>query len=180
MIPKTKILSSRVVYRGRVFDLRSELVLEPGGVKARRELACHPGSVVLLPILPDGRLVLVRQYRHAARKLLWELVAGSIEPGESFRQAANRELAEETGFRGRSLKHILSFYPSPGFLTERMHLWECRGLSPHKASPDPDERIECRAFSRRTLKEMMRAGKIEDAKTLIGLCWYFSRASAGS
>jgi ADP-ribose diphosphatase len=170
---KAKILSSRTLYRGRAVSLKLESLVEPGGVKTRREVVYHPGSVVLIPCLADGRVLLVRQYRHAARQLLWELPAGTLEPGEPPRHAAQRELAEETGFAARSMKLLCSFYPSPGILSEKMHLYEARGLTPRRAEADADERIRVRRFTRAELGRMIRSGRIRDAKTLVGLLWRF-------
>src|SRR5229473_2343647 len=99
--PVAKILSSTEVYKGAVFGVRRDEVLEPSGVRAIREVITHPGSVVVLPVLPDGRIVLVRQYRHATRLYMWELVAGRMEPGENPKKGAQRELIEETGYRAR-------------------------------------------------------------------------------
>src|SRR6202011_1669265 len=92
---KAKILRSKILYKGPVFGVRRDEVLEPTGVRAIREVITHPGSVVVLPVLPDGRIILVRQYRYATRQFLWELVAGRMDPGENPRQAAVRELIEE-------------------------------------------------------------------------------------
>lgn len=173
MAAKVKTLSRRVLYRGRVLDVLRDVLIEPGGIKVERELICHGGSVVVMPIMPDGSVVMVRQYRYAAKKFLWELVAGSIEPRESIRHAAKRELLEETGYKASSFKRLISFYPSPGFLTERMHLFECRKLKPGPPRPESDEKIECRAFSPSALRRMVETGLIEDAKTLIGILWVF-------
>jgi ADP-ribose pyrophosphatase len=96
---KAKILRSKMIYQGRVFGVRRDEVIEPTGVRATREVITHPGSVVVLPVLPDRRVVLIRQYRHATRQFLWELVAGRMERGEHPRRAAARELIEETGYR---------------------------------------------------------------------------------
>jgi len=87
-----QILSSKTIYRGKIFGIRRDEVIEPSGVRATREVITHPGSVVVLPVLPDGRILMIRQYRHAARQYLWELVAGRIDAGESPRKAAAREL----------------------------------------------------------------------------------------
>ena len=166
---RLRIVRSETLYRGRVLTLKLDQIIEPGGVRARRELVVHPGSVVVLPILTDGRVVLVRQFRYAARRSLWELVAGSLEPRENVLAAARRELMEETGYRARTVRHVLSFYPSPGFLTERMHLIQARGLTLGQAQPEVDERIKVGCFTRSELRSMMNAGKIEDGKTLVGL-----------
>ncbi len=153
--------------------LKIEKVIEPGGVRTWREFVCHPGSVVILPHYPDGSLLLVRQYRHAARQSLWELTAGTLDPGENPLNAARRELLEETGYVARSWKHLFDFYPSPGLLGERMHLFEARGLERRKARPEADERIRVKRFTRPELRSMLRLGKIHDAKTLVGLLWMF-------
>jgi ADP-ribose pyrophosphatase len=172
-----RTLESKTVFSGRVLELRLDRVAEPGGVTAIREVVCHRGSVVVLPRRDDGRVVLVRQFRYAARKHLWELVAGGLQPDETPLQAARRELAEETGFRARSLKRLISFYPSPGFLTERMHLIEARGLAPAQAQPEADEHIEVAEFSAAELRKMLDTGKLEDAKTLVGLLWILGAVS---
>jgi len=146
-------------------------VVEPGGVKAEREIVCHSGSVVLLPHLPDGRVLLVRQFRYSAGRRLWELVAGGIEPGETPLRAARRELLEETGYVARTLEPVLNFYPSPGFLNERMHLIEARELTLTKAQPEADERIRLGCFTRAQLRSMIHDKKIQDGKTLVGVLW---------
>jgi ADP-ribose diphosphatase len=170
---KARVLSSKTLYRGRVVTLKLERVAEPGGVIAQREVVSHPGAVVILPHFADGRLLLVRQYRHAAGQALWELVAGTLEPGESPLEAAGRELMEETGFDAKVLRPILDFFPSPGVLSERMYLIEARGLARCKAHPDPDERIQTRRFTPSQLQRMLEGGKLCDGKTLVGLLWYF-------
>ena len=169
-----RVLKSKTLFRGRVIQLKVEQVVEPGGIRTTREVVCHPGSVVVIPRLPDGRVLLVRQYRHAVRDSLWELVAGGIEPGESPRQSAQRELREETGYRARTLKSLLEFYPSPGILSEKMHLVEARDLRLSKAQPDTDERIELGLFTVKELMNMARSNEIQDAKTLVGILWLFA------
>lgn len=173
MPPRVRVLSSKTIYNGRVLRLKLDHVIEPDGVRAKRELVCHPGSVVVLPHLPDGRVLLVRQFRYPARRSLWELAAGTIEAGESPQHAARRELLEETGYSASSLELLLSFFPSPGFLTERMHLVEARGLTRSKAQPEADERIRLGRFTTPQLHKMLRAKKIEDGKTLVGLFFLF-------
>lgn len=168
---RLRVLRSQTLYRGRVLTLKLDRIIEPGGIQAVREVVVHRGSVVILPLLEDGRVILVRQYRYAARQELWELVAGTLEPGETVLRAARRELLEETGYRARRLRHLLSFYPSPGFLTERMHVVEARGLIPGMARPESDERLEVGKFRRRELARMMASGEIADGKTLVALLW---------
>ncbi len=166
-----RILKSRRAYQGRVLDVRVDHVLEPGGVRAVREVVMHRGSVVVLPVFPDGRVLLIRQYRHPAGQALWELVAGSIETGESPLAAAARELREETGYGAESFRPIVEFYSSPGFLTERMYLIHASGLTLHRAHPESDERIRAKVFSRRELVRLLSSRGIRDGKTLVGILW---------
>ncbi len=178
MPAQARILASRKVFTGKIISVRVDQVEEPGGVRARREVVVHPGAVVVIPSLSDGRVVLVRQYRHAAGRALWELVAGTLEPGEKPLAAARRELQEETGYRARRLKTLLSFFSSPGVMTERMHLVEARGLTRARACPDADERLEVRLFTRSELAAMLKRGTFNDAKTLVGLLCILSRHPA--
>jgi ADP-ribose pyrophosphatase len=166
-----RILRSKIIYKGPVFGVRRDEVLEPGGIRTTREVVTHPGSVVVLPVLPDRRILLVRQYRHATRQFLWELVAGRMEAGETPRQAAARELIEETGYRARRFRVFLDVFPTPGFLEERMYIL---------LAQEVDERIISRAFTYAELKQMIRRGKLRDAKTIAGLLYYFSYLSPRS
>lgn len=180
MQTRARILDSKSIFRGRAVELKVEHVIEPGGVETTREVVCHPGSVVIVPHLPDGRLILVRQYRHAVQQSLWELVAGGIEPGETPRQSARRELLEETGYRARTLKPFLEFYPSPGILSEKMHLVEAWDLTPSQGKPDADERIETGFFTIHKIMNMIKSHEIRDAKTLVGILLLFGRQSAAT
>jgi ADP-ribose pyrophosphatase len=169
-----KILSSEMVYQGKVFGVRRDEVLEPDGLRATREVITHPGSVVVLPVLPDGRIVMVRQYRHATRQYLWELVAGRSEPEETPKQGAARELLEETGYRAKRFKIFLDVFPTPGFLEERMYLLLAEGLTAGEAQPEEDEKIEVRAFKLKDLKQMIKSGRLRDAKSIAGILYYLT------
>jgi ADP-ribose pyrophosphatase len=170
---KAKVLSSKVVFKGKVFSVRRDEVIEPSGVKATRDMIEHSGSVVVMPVLDDGKIVLIRQYRHAAKQYLWELVAGRVDPGENVQQAAKRELIEETGLRAKKIRQFLDFWPSPGFLEERMFVLLAEGVTQGQAEPEEDERIDAKAFSRAELEKMLRTGVIRDAKTISSLLFYF-------
>jgi ADP-ribose pyrophosphatase len=170
---KARILRSKTIYSGPVFGIRRDEVEEPGGVRTTREVITHSGSVVVLPVLPDGRVLLIRQYRHAARAFLWELVAGRIDEGESPRKAAARELIEETGYRAKRFRIFLDFFPSPGFLEEKMFILLAEGLSEGVAQPEKDERIESKAYNRKELEQMIQKRIIRDGKTIVGLLYYF-------
>jgi ADP-ribose pyrophosphatase len=169
-----KILSSEMIYQGRVFGLRRDEVLEPSGLRTTREVITHPGSVVVLPVLPDGRIVMVRQYRHATRQYLWELVAGRKEPEETPKQGAARELLEETGYRAKRFKVFLDVFPTPGFLEERMYLLLAEGLTAGEAQPEEDEKIEVRAYELKELKQMIKSGRLRDAKSIAGILYYLT------
>jgi ADP-ribose pyrophosphatase len=168
-----QILNSETVYQGPVFGVRRDEVIEPSGVRATREVITHSGSVVVLPVLPDGRIVMIRQYRHATRGYLWELVAGRIDDGENPKRAAARELIEETGYRAKEFTIFLDLFPTPGFLEERMYILLAEGLTLGEAEPEEDEKIEVKAYTPRELEAMIGAGKLHDAKSVAGILYYF-------
>jgi len=174
-----KVLSSTVIYEGPIFGVRRDEVIEPGGVRATREVITHPGSVVVLPVLPDGRILLIQQYRHATRQYLWELVAGRMDPGETPKVAAARELIEETGFRARRFRVLLDVFPTPGFLEERMFILMAEGLTAGQAEPEDDEKIISQTYSRTQLEGMIRRGKLRDAKSIAGILFYFRFLTSG-
>jgi ADP-ribose pyrophosphatase len=175
-----KILRSEIIYKGPIFGIRRDEVIEPSGVRATREVITHPGSVVVLPVLPDGRILMIRQYRHATRQYLWELVAGRIDAGEKPRQAAARELIEETGYRARKFRIFLDVFPTPGFLEERMFILLAEGLTAGVAQPEDDEKIVSRTYTRKQLEEMIRRGKLRDAKSIAGILYYLRFLSSGN
>lgn len=171
---QARVLSSRVAYQGPVFHVTTDHVEEPGGIRARRDVIRHSGSIVVLAV-DDRRaepcILLERQYRHAAQSLMWELPAGRIDEGESELAAAKRELLEETGYTARHWKKILHFYVSPGFLDETMSIYLARGLQAGEAQPEEDEKIATRFFPLSAAKRMALNGRIRDAKTISGVLW---------
>jgi ADP-ribose pyrophosphatase len=171
-IRRARTLRSETVYRGEIFDVRRDLVIEPSGVRAKREIVVHPGSVVVLPVLRDGRIVLVRQYRYAIGGFLWELVAGRKDAGETPLRAARRELLEETGYRARRLRLFLKMFPTPGFLREPLFVFLATGLIAGEAQPEEDERLLVRAFSVAELAAMLRRGRLRDAKSIAAILYY--------
>ena len=176
---KARVLSSRISYRGPVFSVTTDEVEEPGGVRARRDVIRHSGSIVVLAVddatkagrKAEPRVLLERQYRHAAQSMMWELPAGRIDDGETALTAAKRELLEETGYSARQWKRVLHFYVSPGFLDETMTIYLARGLQAGKAQPEPDEMIATRFFTLSEAKKMALSGRIRDAKTISGILW---------
>src|SRR5207248_646798 len=172
---KAKLLNSKTVYRGKVFNVVQDEVHEPSGVKAVRELVRHQGSAVILAVddtQSEPRILLEEQFRYAANETLWEVPAGRIDPGESAFEAAKRELLEETGFSAARWKHAFYFFASPGFLAERMDFFLAQGLKAGEAQPEDDERIKVKFFPLSTALRMCLNGKIHDAKTLAALFWY--------
>ena len=169
-----RVLSSHKVFQGRVFSLVTQKVQEPDGVRVRRDIVQHPGSIVILALddsVQPPRVLLERQYRHAAGQRLWELPAGSLEPGENKLAAAKRELLEETGYTAAKWQRALFFYVSPGFLSESMQVFLARELREGKAQPEEDERITVRFFPLSQAVKMAITGKIIDAKTIAPLLW---------
>jgi ADP-ribose pyrophosphatase len=173
-----KVLSSKTVFKGRVFHVTRDRVQEPNGVTAMREVIRHSGSVVVLAVddsSPEPRVLLERQYRYAAQDYILELPAGRIDPEELPLAAGRRELREETGYRARLWKEALFFYPSPGFLEETMTIFLARGLKPGKAHPEDDERIEHELVPLSTAVKLIMSGRIRDGKTIAGILWYNQR-----
>ena len=167
-----EVVRSETLAKGRHFVYKRDLVREPGGIEAARDVIEHPGSVVVLPVLPDGRILMIRQYRYAAKQTLWELVAGHREEHETFLESAPRELQEETGYTAQKYTKLLEFYPSPGLLSEKMVVFLAEGLTKGKAHQEDDEKISTRAAALPEVEEWIRTGKIKDAKTIAGILYY--------
>jgi len=178
-----KTLSSKKVFQGKVFWVTRDTVKEPGGVTATRDVIRHNGSVVILGVdaaknPKDPGILLIRQYRHAADKILLELPAGRIEPGETLLAGGKRELIEETGYRAKKWSKLASYYASPGFLTETMSILLAEDLTLGEAHPEADERIELHMTPLSEVLKLIHAGRIEDGKTLIGVLLYARRRGA--
>jgi len=172
--PKARVISSRTVYRGPVFWISADQVQEPGGVLVRRDIIHHSGSIVVLAVDDSAsapRVLLERQYRHAASDYLWELPAGRIDPGENELHAAQRELLEETGYTAGRWQRILKFYASPGFVAETMAVFLATGLRPGTAQPEADEIIHKRMVALPRAVKMVIGGTIRDAKTISSVLW---------
>lgn len=163
-----KLISSKEITSNRIFTVTQDHALDPSGFEIKRAIVQHRGSAVIMPVDEKKRILLVRQYRLPARQYLWELPAGTVDPGEKPLQTARRELAEETGLRAGKIQKLAEFYPSPGFLTEKMTIYLATALTQGKATPMDDERIETKWFAASEIDKLIRAGKILDAKTNIG------------
>lgn len=163
-------LSRKVeVYHGRVVNFRADRVRLPNGKPALREYMDHPGAVAVVPLLPGGRVVLVRQFRFPVRRTTLELPAGKFDGRESPLSCVRRELREETGYSARRITKLLEFWPTPAFANERLVVFLAQGLVPGAAAPDPDEFLETVVLTVRDALGLVRAGKIRDSKTVIGL-----------
>ena len=181
---KPKFLSSKLAFKGRVFNVFTDTLVEPNGHKHTRDVIRHNGSVVMLAVdesknPADPDVILERQYRHAAGQFLLELPAGSRNPGEAPLAAARRELMEETGFRARRWTRLLRYFASPGFLGEWMQIYLARDLREGTATPELDEQIEILRVPLSQAMKMIAEGNIHDGKTIIGLSLYDSARRDG-
>ncbi len=164
----------RRIYEGRIFTVQIESVLLPKGGELQAEIIRHPGSVVIVPVAGDGGIILVRQYRHAIGRSVWELPAGSLKPGEDPAEAALRECQEEIGLIPAEIEPMGVFYPTPGYCDEAMSFFRATGLrkpgaGDADAHADEDEDIEARAFALDAINRMIASGEIIDLKTVAGV-----------
>jgi ADP-ribose pyrophosphatase len=167
------VLGHEEIYKGRIFTVSRDRVRLPKGVDATLEVVRHPGSVVLLPMPDPGHVILVRQYRYAIDRWVWELAAGSLEPGENPAEGAARECEEETGLAAARVDFLGAFYPTPGYCDELMNFYKLTGLAVPSgrptASPDHDEDIRTQTFPLEDVRRMIRSGEILDLKTVAGI-----------
>lgn len=169
------IVKSEELYKGHILNLRIDTVRFPSGSDKVREVVVHKAAVAMLPVNRKGELLLVRQYRHAVDQDLFEIPAGLVEPGEDKKEAAIRELREETGFRPGYIEEIADFYSSPGYCTEVITVYFVSDLTESKLPEDDDEYIKVFAFTPEALGRMIAEGKIKDGKTLMAYYWYMAR-----
>ena len=172
-----KVISSKVVYDGRLFRVVQDQVIEPGGKESTRDVVRHNGSAVILAVdnsksKKDPWIVMERQYRHAAGRFLWEVPAGKLDPGEDALAGAQRELEEETGYRAKKWSELVEYYASPGFLGESMKVFLAEGLIPGDARPEEDELIELRLVKLSEVLKTIEKGGIMDGKTLSSVLLY--------
>jgi len=161
-----------LLFEGRRFRVERVVQVTADGEEHVREVVRHPGAVTVLPLLEDGRICLVRNFRVAVDQTLVELPAGTLEPGEDPARTAQRELAEETGYRAERIELLATFYMSPGILDERMYLYLATSLQPGPMNLEPGEEIRPLLATWEEALEMARDGRIQDAKTLTGLLFY--------
>lgn len=173
-----KIIESKEVLRTKIFTVTEDHAVDPSGFEIKRSIIRHTGSAVMMAVDEKNRVLMVRQFRLPAQDYLWEIPAGRLDEGETPLQAAERELREETGYSAKKWTELASYYPSPGFLAEKMTVFLAQDLTAGEQHTMEDERIETKWFESAELDRMTRYGEIHDGKTLVAfLAWqrYFKR-----
>ncbi len=168
MVFEEKVLSSEMIYEGKIINLRKDKVTVINGT-SYREVVEHSGGAVLLAVTDDRRMIMVRQYRRPADKVMFEVPAGKIDPGEDPLETAVRELKEETGYTAENVRYLCRFYPSVGFSEEVLYLYLCTGLTEGETDFDENEALDIEKWDIDELHEMVMRGEIDDAKTLIAI-----------
>jgi ADP-ribose pyrophosphatase len=169
--PETEITEHQEIYHGRIITLTTDIVRLASGTTVLREVVEHPGGAVAIPVLDDGKLLLVRQFRYPIRKFILEFPAGKLEPGQSPLENVARELQEEAGYRAGLITHEFSVYTSPGFSTEIIHIFVARNLTPVPMNPEEGEHITVETHTLEECLDKVKTGEIMDAKTILGILW---------
>jgi 8-oxo-dGTP pyrophosphatase MutT (NUDIX family) len=172
-----EILSTTQRFHGRIVQVRTDQVRLDDGAVVEQEIVEHAPSITVVPMLDEETVLLIRQYRHPTGEVLLETPAGSLDPGETPEQAAQRELMEEIGYRARSITPLGRFYLAPGWATEFMHAFLACDLEPATAPADKDERIELVAMPLQAVWRLLEAGELRDCKTIAALA--LARAALG-
>ena len=162
-------IDTQDVYRGKLLHIKCDRVRLPDGTEATREYVVHPGAAMIIPILPDGRLLMERQYRYPLRRVMLEFPAGKLDPGEEMLKTAQRELLEETGYRADHWEWLAEVHPIISYTTERIEIYLATGLTLERAQLDAGEFLETIAVDFADAYARMKAGAITDVKTMIGL-----------
>ncbi len=169
--PEAKVLRHEEIYRGIVVGLDVDTIQLPSGRTAVREVVHHPGGVVAIPVLGNGRLVLIRQFRYPLQKYILELPAGKLDMNLTPQETIAREIEEETGYRAGTITHEMSFCTSPGIIDEVIHLFIARNLEPVLHCHEEGEHISVETHSLEECLRMVQSGEISDAKTILGILW---------
>ncbi|WP_144350358.1 NUDIX hydrolase [Sporomusa termitida] len=164
-----QLITSTRLFEGKVINLRRDEVLLPNGKGGTREVVEHPGAVAVIALTADGKVILVRQYRHPVQQVMLEVPAGKLDPGETPAACALRELAEETGFAANKLRKLTSMYTTPGFSNEIIHIFLAEDLVESAQEPDEDEFINSEKYTPHQIAGMVARGEICDAKSLVAL-----------
>jgi ADP-ribose pyrophosphatase len=167
-----KQTQAKTLFSGVKFDVQRLEVTRSDGGTVQREVIVHPGAVAVLPVLEDGRIVMIRNHRHAVRRTLLEIPAGTLESGEDPADCAGRELLEETGYRARRIEPLREFFTTPGICTERMHAFAAYDLQHEAQALEPTEQIEVQPMSPGEVTRALASGEIEDAKTIATILYW--------
>ena len=167
-----------IVHRGRKIQVAVDRSIGANGQTILRDVVLHPGAVAILPLVDDEHICLLRNHRFILDEVLWEIPAGTLEAGEAVEAAAVRELAEETGYQAAKWRKVLEFYPSPGVLSERTHLFVASELTAGAMRPEADEQLEPQVVAISQALAWTRDGTIRDAKTLLALWWWQQQSQA--
>lgn len=161
-----KTMKTNKIFSGKILNLRVDEVELPNGHRSTREIVEHPGAVAILPVLVDGNILMVKQYRKPVEEFLLEIPAGKLDVGEEPLECAKRELEEETGYKARNWKYMGYIYTTPGFSNEKIHLYLAEALEKTAQNTDEDEFIEVVDLPETEVLEMIRQGQIVDSKTI--------------
>lgn len=177
------LIESERLYTGRIINLDLDSVRFPDGSTGALEMVRHPGAAAVVPFVDDAgsddpRIVLIRQFRHAADGYVWEVPAGRLDPGEAPEACAARELEEETGLSAARFEHLVTIFTTPGFTDERIHLFSAHGLAEGEHRREADEFVEVHRLRRSEIERMIRRGEVVDGKTLVSLLYLFSGPTA--
>jgi ADP-ribose pyrophosphatase len=170
--PETVIAKHDVIYRGKIVDLEVDTVTLATGRNVIREVVKHPGGVVAVPVLEDGRLILIRQFRYPLQKYILEFPAGKLDSGQTPLDTIKRELEEETGYRADEMRFVTAFYTTPGFCNEIIHCFVATGLTQIGQRLEEGEHITVEKYPLEACLRMIESGEIADAKTILGILWY--------
>ncbi len=173
--PETAILQHTELYSGKIVKLHVDIIRLPSGSEAIREVVLHPGGVVAVPVLTDGRILLVRQFRYPLKKYILELPAGKLDSGQPPRETIARELEEETGCRAETIEHQFSFYTTPGISNEIIHFFMAFNLSSVPQQLQEGEHITVEPHSPEECLSKIESGEIADGKTILGILWYLRK-----
>jgi ADP-ribose pyrophosphatase len=170
--PETALMSHQEVYRGKIVTLHVDTIRQPSGRTTIREVVLHPGGVAAIPVLDDGHLLLIRQFRYPIGKFILELPAGKLDSGQPPLDTIARELEEETGYCAGILTHECTFYTTPGISNESIHLFIARDLTRSTQHLEEGEHITVEAYSLEECLQKIKTGEISDGKTILGILWY--------
>ena len=163
------ITSRKTIHKGRVYELVSENITLENGVTTDTEFIHHPGATAIVPVVDDTHILLINQYRHALRKFIWEIPAGTLTPRETAISCARRELTEETGYAAQQWEQLAEITPVPGYSDERIYIYLATDLKPAKQNLDSDEILNVHTLRFEAALNMIRNGEIQDSKTITGL-----------